>query len=313
MTDVAELKDGWGEPDPPSPTARAAARNALMREITAACAEAPAPRRRGRRLGWLVGGAVVTAAAAAVAVVLSPGQPGHQADQSAPSPDELTGQQILLRAADIAKTRPVGTGAYWRVVQDDSESDSPELPIEQRGEWVSRDGGMHYNAMTGRPGVSRYIANIGFSVGGSWLTLAQVEGLPTDPDGLKAWMTDAYAHSGDVPQEEIADLVITGLSRLLWKVPASPAVRSAALRALGTMPNVTNLGAVDGGQALRVDYGPGPADKYPDNKIPPGAGVLTLVINLDTATLVSSTSDTGTTKILFSGWTDDIPEIIPLH
>ncbi len=106
-------------------------------------------------------------------------------------------------------------------------------------------------------------------------------------------------------------LVLWGLCHLLWEVPTPPAVRSAALRALATMPNVTNLGAVDGGQALRFSFAPMAADKFPDGKLPPGSGELTVVIDPDTATLISYTTYQGTTRILAAGWTDDRPERIP--
>jgi len=308
MTDLTELKDGWGEPDPPSPTARASARAALSREITAA--RAPAPRRRGGRLGWLVSGTVVTAAAAALAVVLSPAQPtpsGRQTAQSSPSRDELSGRQILLRAADVAQAQPESTGAYWHVAQEIPVPDTPK-PVQRYNDWTTRDG-VRYSMPDGRPGVSRIILETGFPVGGSLLTLERVAGLPTDPGELTTWMTNSYLR-GNTP-DEMAALVPYGLSHLLWQVPAPPAVRSAALRALAGMPNVTNLGAVDGGQALRVVFAPPPADKFPEGKLPPGAGEMTLVINPDTATLISFTTYRGTTRILTAGWTDDIPEIIP--
>jgi hypothetical protein len=149
----------------------------------------------------------------------------------------------------------------------------------------------------------------GFSVGGQLLTLERLEGLPTDPDKLTTWMTNSYLRRNG--PEQMPTLVPWGLSHLLWEVPAPPAVRSAALRALATMPNVTNLGAVDGGQALRFSFAPMAADKFPDGKLPPGSGELTVVINPDTATLVSFTTYQGTHRILGAGWTDDLPPIIP--
>ncbi|HEV7706884.1 MAG TPA: hypothetical protein VGP16_01680 [Asanoa sp.] len=317
MTDVTDLKDSWAEPDPPSPTAQAAARAALMREITAACAlkatPSPTPRRRGGRFGWLAGSTVATAAAVALAVVLTsaqPAPPGQQATRSSPSPDELSGQQILLQAAEVAQTRPESTGTYWHVEQEIPVPDTPK-PIQRYNDWAGRDG-VHYSMPDGSPGVSRIIMENGFAVGGSLLTLARVEGLPTNPDKLKTWMTDSYLRPNTTP-DEMAALVPDGLSRLLWEVPAPPAVRSAALRALATSPNVTNLGAVNGGQALRIFFTPPPADKFPEGKLPPGAGEITVVINQDTATLISFTTYQGTTKILAASWTDNRPEIIPLH
>jgi hypothetical protein len=310
MIDITELKDGWGEPEPPSPAARSAARAALMREITATRASEPAPRRPGRRLGRLVGGTVVTAAAAALVVALGPaepGGPGEQATRSTPPLDGLSGRQVLLRAARVAHARPAGTGAYWHVDQE-IPVPSSRRPVQRYNDWTSRDG-VRYSMPDGHPGVSRIVAETGFPVGGSLLTLERVEGLPTDPDELTTWITDSYL-PGNGP-EHLAGLVPEALSRLLWEVPAPPAVRSAALRALATTPNVTNAGVVDGGRALRVFFAPPAADKFPDGKLPPGAGEMTLVIDPDTATLVSHTTYQGTTRILGTGWTDDLPEIIP--
>jgi hypothetical protein len=277
-----------------------------MREIT----RGPAPRRRGGRLGWLVGGTIVTAAAATFAVVISPAQPGAPAppgqQQASPPLDELSGQQILLRAADVAQTQPEGTGAYWHVAQEIPVAGAPK-PIQLYQDWTTRDG-VHYSMPDGYPGVSVINLETGFSVGGSLLTLARLEGLPTDPDKLKTWMTNGYLRRNT--PDDMAFLVPYGLSNLLWEVPAPPAVRSAALRALAAMPNVANLGAVDGGQALRVSVEPMPADKFPEGR-PPGTGEMTVVINPDTATLVSFTTYQGTTKILSAGWTDDLPPILP--
>jgi hypothetical protein len=193
------------------------------------------------------------------------------------------------------------------VDQEIHRPDSP-IPAERYSNWTGRDG-VCYSMPHGHPGVSRITFEIGFSVGGQLLTLERVEGLPTDPDELKTWMTNSYLRRNE--PEQMATLVPNGLSRLLWEVPAPPAVRSAALRALATMPNVTNLGAVDGGQSLRVYFDPLPADKFPDGQLPPGTGEMTVVINPDTATLVSFTTYQGTTRILAAGWTDDLPEIVP--
>jgi hypothetical protein len=76
------------------------------------------------------------------------------------------------------------------------------------------------------------------------------------------------------------------------------------------MPNVTNLGAVEGGQALRVVFEERPADKWEPGERPPDTGQMTMVIDPDTATLVSITTYQGTTKVLSSGWTHDLPKII---
>jgi hypothetical protein len=327
MNDLAELKDGWGQPDPPSPTAHLTARAALLREIDAARAPAPRrPRRRGVRLGWLASGTAVTAtmaAAVAFAMTLGPTQPTQPGQPADPSPSQLSGQEILLNAAVVAQARPVTTGAFWHVKQEIPVPDTPK-PIQTFSIWIARDG-THYTMPDGYPGASQFDLDIGFDAGGSLLTLEQLERLPTDPVALQAWMTDSFLHPTprpgpvpadgglprEIPADEVPNAIAVGLADLLWQVPAPPAVRSAALRALAAMPNVTNLGSMDGGQALRISFGAPPADKYPDGKLPPGAGQLTLIIDPETSTLLSSTTYQGTTKVLEAAWTNDLPEIIP--
>jgi hypothetical protein len=98
MNDLVELKDRWGQPDPPSRDAQLAARAALLREIEAA--RAPARRRRrGVRLGWLAGATAVTATVAVVVTIAvaprptEPTPPGQQAagPSSSQLPSELSG------------------------------------------------------------------------------------------------------------------------------------------------------------------------------------------------------------------------------
>jgi hypothetical protein len=266
-----------------------------------------------------VGGAVVAAAAAVLAVVVAapaqPVRPGPSAPQAAPPAapsEELSGRQVLLLAADVAQAQPDGTGDYWHVEERLELVDSP---LERYNTWTSRDG-VRYYMPDGYSGAYRLVEDgEGFFVGGSLLTLAQLRGLPTDPDELRAWMADSYRtpdeRGGGMAEEELPAVVPDGLSRLLWQVPAPAEVRSAALRALAGLPNVTNLGAVDGGLSLRVVFASPQADKFPNGELPPGTGEMTLVIDPDTATLVSTTTYQGTTGVLAAGWTDDLPEILP--
>jgi hypothetical protein len=105
-------------------------------------------------------------------------------------------------------------------------------------------------------------------------------------------------------------IIAMALGKLLWDVPVSPAVRAAALRALASMPNVTSLGRVDGGEALRISFPPPAADKYPGGKLPDGADHLTLVIDPATSMLVSFTNYQGTILVLGAEWTYEMPRVI---
>jgi hypothetical protein len=76
------------------------------------------------------------------------------------------------------------------------------------------------------------------------------------------------------------------------------------------MPNVANLGARDGGVALRITFPMPAAGKYPGGKLPPGVNELTLVIDPATSTVITWTKYEGTTRLLTAEWTDHIAKII---
>jgi hypothetical protein len=274
------------------------------------------------------------ALAAAVAIAIASGStpstptPGDTNAQGSP----LSGRQILLAAADIAQTRPAKTGAYWHVTQ--------VVPNEMLGRpqlldtWTARDG-KTYTMPEGYDGVVLMGLDSGFPVAATWLTLDQLQDLPTDPDALRAWIEDSFANATnpvappapgdtstpapprpadggklDIPAEAMPGTLVVTLEKLLSDVPVPPAVRAAALRALAAMPNVTSLGPVDGGEALRITFPPPPADKYPGGKLPDGADRITLVIDPATSMLVSTTNYQGTIRILGAEWTDELPRII---
>ena len=80
------------------------------------------------------------------------------------------------------------------------------------------------------------------------------------------------------------------------------------------MPNVTSLGTMDGGQALRISFPSPQADKYPNSKVPAGAGEVRLVIDPATSLLLSTTNYQGTIKIITAEWTNEMPKVIsPSH
>jgi hypothetical protein len=325
VKDLKSLRDDWVQPDPPSQAAYSAARAALLQQIGVDAPPAPARGRRpGVRLGWLVGSTVLTGTlAAAVAFAVTT---GSTPPVQTPSHTNVSGQQILLAAADVAQTRPADTGTYWHLAQ--IVPDAFDRP-QRLDTWVSHDGTL-YSMPEGNSGVLLIGLANGFQVGASTLTLEQLRDLPTDPDALRAWITDSFAHvtgpvappapgdtsapalafKADIPAEAMPGTVAMALGKLLWDVPVSPAVRATALRALASMPNVTGLGRVDGGEALRISFPPPPADKYPGGKLPDGADHLTLVIDPATSMLVRFTNYQGSIQILGAEWTDEMPRVI---
>jgi hypothetical protein len=330
MNELVELKEGWGQTGPPSSAAYSSARAALLEQITMVGNVESAPkRRRGGRLAWLIGGTAVTASlAAAVAFAVVPGStpagqlPGQVSGNQ--SYDQLTAQQILLAAATVAQNKPATTGKYWY----NKTQYLMDSKLQTTDGWITRDGD-GYGYLSEYGGAVLLEPHSALTVGNAF-TLADIEQLPTDPAALIAWIKDSIDHpatppkyplgSGDhepsvavggkTPEAEKPGLTANTLINLLYRVPAPPAVRAAAFRALASLPNVTKLGEQDGGQALRITYTkPDPA-KYPDHKVPAGAGQTTVVIDPATATLISETDYTGTQKILTAEWTNTMPKIV---
>jgi len=310
MDEIETLREAWPAPEPPSPQAYQAARAQLL----ASASGAPARRaqRRGRRLGLWAGGAT-TAAALAAAVVFSV-LPGGTAPAPAPGDSTLSaGQELLFAAATVARSQPETTGTYWHV-----KAQSPEGTWEY---WTAHDG-MQYG-LDGTEVV--FVSWDGIHAGSRALTAEELADLPTDAAALQAWILDSFDHptprqlpgqpappvaaDQPIPADELPGVTASALIHLLWEVPTPPAVRAAAFDALAALPDVTSLGAQDGGEALRISFPPPPADKYPGGVLPEGADHMTVVIDPDTSQLMSVTNYQGTVDVLTAEWTDDMPPV----
>jgi hypothetical protein len=283
-----------------------------------------------RRIGWLASGIGLTAAAVAVVIaVVTAGTPGA-AGRSGPGKTQagatsrLSGRQILLDAATTAAAARAGTGTYWTVKQGGR---APK-PWTVQG-WYTHAGVEYDAAPDGKEAYRQ--GDCAFSVGGRWLSYRQIQQLPVDPGALKAWihwsMTAGWQplepcarHADPAPPvpvrsspANVAPFYVTSVLRgLLFQVPAPPALRAAAFRALASMPDVRKAGYADGGVVLVIHDPPIPASKFPSGKEPKGTGVVKLIIDPATATLRAWTDYTGTTQILAAGWTNHMPKIVPL-
>ncbi|MET7463722.1 hypothetical protein [Nonomuraea sp. NPDC005501] len=80
-----------------------------------------------------------------------------------------------------------------------------------------------------------------YELAGQRLTYDEVQRLPADPNGLKDWLTKA-ARTGRIPEGSIGSWVTGTLPHILYTLPAPKQVRSAAYRALLTMPGVRSAG-----------------------------------------------------------------------
>ncbi|MBT2231310.1 hypothetical protein [Nonomuraea sp. NEAU-A123] len=82
-----------------------------------------------------------------------------------------------------------------------------------------------------------------FFLAGQKLTYEEVQQLPADPSGLKAWLAKA-ARVSRTPENAVDGHVTASLPLLLYSLPAPKEVRAAAYQALLTMPGVRSLGKV---------------------------------------------------------------------
>jgi hypothetical protein len=208
-------------------------------------------RRRVRPLA-LGAGLVATAAAAAVVVVTLPGAPAPT-PVPAPRPQAVapvvTGTQVLLAAATVAEHAPADSGKYWHV-KTASEKQAYE-------NWYSADGHMWFR---GAKSSGRLMA-LGSSplrLAGTTATFEQLRTLPTDPAALRDWLVNAIAHSGartsagPLTAEDRERELLLSMVSLVSTLPAPPAVRAAAFRAIAAYPGVQDLGAVPGGRGFML-------------------------------------------------------------
>ena len=147
-------------------------------------------------------------------------------------------------------------------------------------------------------------------LGGAKVTIEQLQALPTDPAALKARIAELVSNSeirtsaGTLTDAQREQAVFEGLVSLVSQLPAPPKVRAAALRAIATYPNVTSLGAVDGGQGLLIAFYPGapPARLVID----PTSGQLRRTNVLVMTFGGTMTSDGGIFAVT-AEWTDALP------
>jgi len=263
------------------------------------------PGRRGVRVGWLLGGVTTGAAAtvAAVAFTVIPGPTLPSADPTTTGARTLSGQELLWAAAALAESQPASSGTYWHVTRL-SDADVERYPWNQSAEWwIASNGDMY--VLEGS-GVVRYPEAL--YVARQPMTLAEVEQLPTDEAALLAWITDPVSSLEETPDPGL--YIALELSHLLWAVPAPPAVRAAAFRALAGLGNVTNLGEQDGHWVVRISLAwVPPADRFPGGVLPVGIGEWTMIIDPTTSRLVGYATYEGSAECI-AEWTDDLPQIV---
>lgn len=282
-----------------------------------------APRRLAYLTSALAAGALVTAVAVAVGAAGTPVISGD-GGSTAPAPAPASGQEILLAAATTAERASEGTGAYWYVkVTSIGSRDGTSWQGET---WTARDGRMWSRTVyrdpvteSASPDTSPDRESDGkvialpkpyrFSLGGARVTLEQLQTLPTEPAALKASIaeliraSDIRTSGGALTAAQQQRFVFEGLVSLISLLPAQQKVRAAALRVISSYPNVTNLGAVDGGQGLLIVFYPGEEARL---VIDPTTGRLRRTNVLVTEQGGTMHSDGGTFAVT-AEWTDALP------
>jgi hypothetical protein len=272
-----------------------------------------ATRRRNR---WLAVGSGLTVTAAAAAVVISvvpgapvegPAKPPHTSAPATP----LTGKELLLAAATAAERDPDRTGTYW-YVKETTEHPGPGTDMDVYETWTRPNGVQWWRGFKSRGQVVKepfVITRNPFSLPAAELTLDQLRALPTDPKRLEAAVIDAIRHddirnsAGLIRNQPkaVEDFTLLSYMSLVSTLPAPPAVRAAALRAIAAYPGVHNLGPVPGGQGLRL----------PDGErlvVDPETGRVngtSVIVTMDGAE--SYPGYAGGTFTISAKWTDTVP------
>jgi len=287
-------------------------------------------RRRPGRLAAGIGltAAAVTAVAAVATALATAGGPGgepratggrghHQAPAMAVS--RLSARRILLAAATTAAAAAQSPGRYWYL---EETGPGPAAKTTER-QWYTHDGS-DYTWLVQDKGVFLASPHAGFGVGASSLTYRQIEQLPAGAAALTAWITRSFYHPSGPPlprglpsarytppsRAELPADVALALSNLIYQVPAPPAVRAAAFRALAALPDVTKLGHSGRDVVLRISVPAPPANKFPSGKVPAGADEIRLTIDTSALTLRAVSNYQGTTTVLAARWTNTRPRLI---
>ena len=166
--------------------------------------------------------------------------------------------------------------------------------------------------MKGRPST--------FLLAGQQLSYEELQRLPADPAGLRTWLEKA-TRVAKVSDDRVDEHVTRELPSLLHEVPVSKEIRTAAYRALSTMPGVRSLGKVKDergrvGEGLSVVYEQTNREKATSADriqmiVDTGAMILlSRAVRLTAKVNGKPTPEINTTETMLQvGWTDDEPSV----
>lgn len=242
-------------------------------------AGAPAPGRapvggpaRYRRAGLLAGGLGLTAAVAAVVVVVASGVTTVPAGPATNrGPVGHSARAALLMDAATAARAPATTGAYWyvRTTYTGVPDTFTTWTVRNGTTWtradktdgavikvpMADDPGWYLEGSAGLPGTV-----VGYRVirphrrhvmkGPPWpgqVTFRQLQHLPTSPAALTAWVVAFNRKflkslgATALPHPEAG--VVQCLIKLVAELPAPPQVRATAFRSLAALPGISMVGS----------------------------------------------------------------------
>lgn len=221
----------------------------------------------------------------------------------------LSGQEILLAAANTAQRQPQDTGTYWYVKTVSRDAANKLTTLSES--WDHRDGRSWFRSRKSGDEVVSWPEGVRYTLGAPDVTFQQIQDLPTTPDALRAWITDATNNSdirnsgGPLSPEMKEKHVFYGLISLVSQLPAPPGVRAAAFQAIAAYPNVTNLGPVDGGQGMRISFGAGSEARLVIDPVAAQVRETDFVVMAGGSLYFAGD---GSSIILTAEWTDTLPE-----
>ncbi|MFI0451512.1 CU044_5270 family protein [Actinomadura sp. 6N118] len=248
MNDLQDLATLLAKPEPPREAVdngRHKLQNAMLH---------PSPARKHKK-AWLAGGLglTATAAATAAAIVLVSSGTGAPHTPNSPPDRQMSARQVLLAAATTAETLP-DEGIYWHITLE--ERPRPGAAPETTERWIKRDGRVWFKGKKS-DGQLTQIGDQRWGIGPLSVSLDQLLRLPTTPDDLKGWITDAVKRSdlrtsaGRFTAAQQKQGVFQGLVSLISTLPTTSKTRAAAFRAIASYPNVKSTGKAPGGQGLQ--------------------------------------------------------------
>ncbi|MEU8145738.1 CU044_5270 family protein [Nonomuraea sp. NPDC048901] len=142
------------------------------------------------------------------------------------------------------------------------------------------------------------------------LSYEEVQKLPADPSGLKAWLTKAV-RVARAPEDAVDSGVAAALLTLLRDLPAPKEVRAAAYRALLTMPGVRSRGTAKdalGRTGTKLFIALDRVRHRPETEVIVDTDEMVSLAESLTAE-VDGKPATGTSTMLQVGWTDTAPSV----